>query len=173
MILEDYVLNRENLIIYDENLELIFEINKTIDYINKYTKIDTNRDNTINGGLKIILDFTRSIHKAIGLKDSRTKIVGCGRHLTKLIKDIQEKKDIHSLKFNIRILQRLIYTSYILKACNEETLEKIFEINKIKSGYEPESMTEDQYLKSSSLKLEIITDIINNRVRLEYFWMSI
>ncbi len=30
-------------------------------------------------------------------------------------------------------------------------------------------MTEDQYLKSSSLKLEIITDIINNRVRLEYF----
>ena len=90
-----------------------------------------------------------------------------------MIKDIQEKKDIHSLKFNIRILQRLIYTSYILKACNEETLEKIFEINKIKSGYEPESMTEDQYLKSSSLKLEIITDIINNRVRLEYFWMSI
>ncbi len=114
MILEDYVLNRENLIIYDENLELIFEINKTIDYINKYTKIDTNRDNTIDGGLKIILDFTRSIHKAIGLKDSRTKIVGCGRHLTKLIKDIQEKKDIHSLKFNIRILQRFIYTSYIL-----------------------------------------------------------
>ena len=173
MTLEDYVLNRENLIIYDENLELIFEINKTIDYINKYTKIDTNRDNTIDGGLKIILDFTRSIHRGIGLKDSRTKIVGCGRHLTKLIKDIQEKKDIHSLKFNIRILQRLIYTSYILKVCNEETLEKIFEINKIKSGYEPESMTEDQYLKSSSLKLEIITDIINNRVRLEYFWMSI
>ena len=173
MTLEDYVLNRENLIIYDENLELIFEINKTIDYINKYTKIDTNRDNTIDGGLKIILDFTRSIHRGIGLKDSRTKIVGYGRHLTKLIKDIQEKKDIHSLKFNIRILQRFIYTSYILKACNDDILEKIFEINKIKSGYEPESMTEDQYLKSSSLKLEIITDIINNRVRLEYFWMSI